>query len=149
MKSQIDLIVALVALLFVAIVLCSLLQRQIEKRFLTDEERIKVKGLVPWYVWLPAILFVPGFSMVFLEVFGFADSFSDTVTFLLYLFIFLFLFGYRYVRISKINLPAEFVGKWRKLDVAFALVGILFMTAILIRSFVRWQTEGYRIFPSE
>jgi hypothetical protein len=116
MKSQINLIITLTIFLFAAIVSYLLLQWRLEKKILTAEERIRVKELIPWYVWLPLVLFIPACSIIFLEVFGFGDGFSDIAAFSLYLVIFLFLFGYKFTRISKINLPAEFVGKWRKLD---------------------------------
>lgn len=149
MESQLNQSVVIIIFFAAAIGLYLWLERRIEKQFLTGEERIKIKAAAPNYFGL-IIIFVPMlFSIVFKEIFGFGNNFYNTARFSLWLIIFLLVFRSQFTRMSKIKLPEKFVEKWRRLNFAAALAVILFMTVNLLWSFVRWQNDGYRLFPTE
>jgi hypothetical protein len=148
MESQINQPVIVVIFFLAAIGLYLLLSARIEKQFLTGEERTKIKEGSHNYFGL-LIIFVSLGSSIFKEVFGFGNSFINTARSAFWLILFLFAFGYQFTKMSKISLPDEFVEKWRKLNFAFAFGVLLFVAANLIWNFVRWQNDGYKIFPTE
>jgi O-antigen ligase len=123
--------------------------RRIEKQFLISEEKIKIQGENYRYFGLTAILF-RCFARLFLERFSASQiTLNNIARFSLWLIIFLFAFAHQFTKMPRISLPEEFIEKWRKLNFAFAMVLILFAAANLVWSFVGWQNDGYRIFPTE
>lgn len=149
MESQINLSIAGIVVFFSLLFSYLFFQWRLEREFLAGEEKVKVGRLIPLYILLPAVILLFAVPRIFEGASGFTVGFNYIFKFSLALIIFLFGFSYRFTKISRLNLPAEFVEKWRKLELAFIIAMTSFIVSVVVWGFIRWQTEGYKIFQSE
>ena len=132
----------ILTLMFVALVALLIVDSRLKKN-LTKADRTKVKFLVPVYFWIVFLLIM--FSRLFLiEFFGFI--FSDLIYYSLILVGILIIGIYRIWKLSKVGLPANYVGKARKWTMVYVIFVIIFIGWFVLSTFIKWKSGGYKIY---